>query len=51
MGDFQIWFEQLPPISRTWILGSTITAGLITFNLINPHRIVLDFDHKIQVVK
>ena len=50
MGDFQLWYEQLPIISRTWITGSVVTAGLITFGLINPNNILLDFDHKIQVI-
>ena len=49
MGDFQLWYKELPFVTKTYMTSCLITTALISFNLINPRLLILDFDHKIQV--
>ena len=47
MGDFELWYRELPFVTRTYMTGALITAGVISFGIVNPMWLVFDFDNKL----
>lgn len=50
MNDFEQWYKQLPIVTRTYMSVVVLTTFLISFGIINPYYLVLNFDNKMQVI-
>ena len=36
-------------MTKSYLIGSILTTAVMSFNIINPYHLILDFDRKIQV--
>ena len=49
MEEVKIWFRSLPKFTRTYLVAVFLVTFTITYKLINPAYIILNFNKKLQV--
>lgn len=52
--DFQVWFNQIPFVSKFYLITVFLTTAVVSFGIINPYYLFLDFRtiwNKWQVLK
>lgn len=42
--DFQVWFNQIPSVSKFYLITVFITTAVVSFGIINPLYLILYFD-------
>jgi hypothetical protein len=50
MGDFELWYKDLPFVTRTYLTSILVTTSVISLGIISPYGLILDFDQKMQVI-
>lgn len=50
MGDFEIWYKDLPFVTRTYMTSILVTTTIISFGFMSPRSLILDYDHKLEVL-
>jgi hypothetical protein len=50
MGDFELWYKDLPFVTRTYLTSILVTTTVISLGIISPYSLILNFDHKMEVI-
>jgi hypothetical protein len=44
MGDFELWYKDLPFVTRTYMTSILVTTTVMSFGIITPYSLILDFE-------